>query len=592
VILAGIALAGVAQVVTDPGSEPVEIVTADPTTTAGLDPTLATSTTLAEPFVYRVGVLSGVTTDNFWAFYGEQPSVWNSYILGPTKPALFTADSSLSSLQPELAAADAEPSKDAGGWQVVVDLRSDLAWSDGAPVTAHDLVFTFQTVRDLGLGGSWAEAFPETVRSLEAVGEHRVRIEFEGRPQLSVWPHGVGLAPIMARHVWQGSVDGVTKKELYDLSGDVDVGGGPLTVVSVSDELVVSQANSGYPGAGTPETIEYHVYANETLAVAALGEGKIDTILSPRGLAGDHLRAVESDPGVSVLNSPGNVIRYLGFNLDRDPMSDQAFRTALALLIDRDGLADTIPGAGQAAWSLVPQANTRWFDAGEAKKTTRRYEGSLDDRLAAAIATLEEAGYAWETPPGVDAEGTLTAGTGLIIDGSAPPPLTILTPGDEYDPARPEYVGEIAGVLGAIGFDARPVETDFDTVVDIAFTPGDDGAVQYDMYLLGWTLGNPALPGYYRTLFAADGAMNNTGYRSAAFAKALQTYEEAHTLDDARDALWAMERRLALDLPYLPLYSSDIAEVYRSDRIEFDMGPSLGGLQARQGGIWDVAPAG
>jgi ABC-type oligopeptide transport system substrate-binding subunit len=112
------------------------------------------------------------------------------------------------------------------------------------------------------------------------------------------------------------------------------------------------------------------------------------------------------------------------------------------------------------------------------------------------------------------------------------------------------------------------------------------------MYLLGWTLGNPALPGYYRTLFAADGAMNNTGYRSAAFAKALQTYEEAHTLDDARDALWAMERRLALDLPYLPLYSSDIAEVYRSDRIEFDMGPSLGGLQARQGGIWDVAPAG
>jgi hypothetical protein len=72
----------------------------------------------------------------------------------------------------------------------------------------------------------------------------------------------------------------------------------------------------------------------------------------------------------------------------------------------------------------------------------------------------------------------------------------------------------------------------------------------------------------------------------------LQAYESAFTTVDAFDALWEMERTLAQDLPYLLLYRDQITEVYRADRVSFDVEASLGGLQGRLGGIRDVRQTG
>lgn len=594
VVLAGIAIAGFIQFGNDENAALTDISLAEPSTTV-TDETAPsgneTSTTAPTPFVYRVGLLSGISTANFWAFYGEQPSAWNSYVLGPTKPALLTANATPGDLRPELAASEVTPTFNEEGWRVRVDLRPDLSWSDGEPITAHDLVFTFETVRALDLGGSWADAYPATVESIHADDDHHVRIEFTDRPHLADWPHGVGTAPIMAKHIWENKIDGLEAGELYDLDGSGDVGGGALALADVTDEVIVSERNPGYLPTSAPDRVEYHVFADEAAAVAALGQGDIDSILSPKGLVSDDLDAIESGSGVEVVTSPGNAVRYLGFNLERDPMSDKAFRAALALLIERDELAGSIEGTGAPAWSLVPEANTRWYDSEAAAENAALYAGSLAERLQGAVEGLAAAGYAWTSAPTVDGSGEVVAGKGLTINGRAPQPLTILTPGDEYDPARPEYVREIAQTLGVIGFDARPVETDFDTVVDLAFTPDEDGALHYDMYVLGWTLGNPALPGYYEALFASEGAMNNTGYSSKSFNAALRAYENAFDNEDAFNALWRMERVLAEGLPYLPLYTSEITEAYRADRVSFDTGATLGGLHARLGGIWDVAPA-
>jgi peptide/nickel transport system substrate-binding protein len=395
----------------------------------------------------------------------------------------------------------------------------------------------------------------------------------------------------MAEHVWTGHGASSSTK-LFALSGAGDVGGGPLVIATVSESTVISRANDGYPLATPPETIEYLVFPDETAAVAALRRGEVDSVLTPKGLTAQHVAQIASDSGVSVIDSPANGVRYLGFNLNRYPMADQQFRTALALLVERETLAEAISPGGAPAWSLVPEANSKWFDSAAAADNRGLFDGALAVRLETALKGLSAAGYQWQTPPSVGSDGKLSPGSGLTIDGLTPQPLTILTPGDAYDPARPRYVAEIAETLEALGFDARPVETDFDTVVDLAFTPGEDGALHYDMYLLGWTLGNPALPGYYGALFAKDGPMNNTGYASTEFAEALDSYESAYTTEAAFDALWEMERTLAADLPYLLLYRDQITEAYRSDRVGFDLDRSLGGLQARLGGILDVQPNG
>lgn len=589
-VLAGIAVAAISQVGSGRGTAVAEIADTGTTTAVSEDvESTPATTTAAEPFTYRIGVLSGISTDNFWAFYGEEPSVWNSYVLGPTKPALYTTNSDIGAIEPELAMEEADPAREGDTWKVDVELARDLDWSDGTPITAHDLVFTFETARALRLGGSWAEAFPDAVRAVEARGDHEVTISFKERPRLAVWPHGVGLAPIMARHVWEGKIEDSNAKSLYEMSGEHDVSGGPLALTSVSEDVIVSRQNDGYRLADSPDEVEYLVYEDEPSAVAALAEGDIDYILSPKGITDGHAEELAADSGVSLAKSTGNAIRYVGFNLNRQPMSDQAFRRSLALLIDREGLAEAT-GAGTAAWSLVPEANTTWYDTEAASEIAEGYRGSVGDRLARAVEMLEDAGYEWQRPPSIE-DGDLVAGEGLSIEGVAPEPLTILTPGDAYDPERREYAAGVAATLEVLGFDARPVETDFDTVVDLAFTPGEDGDLPYDMYLLGWTMGNPGLPGFYGALFAEDGPINNTGYSSERFEEALAAYQAAFRTDDAIDALWKMERALAADLPYLVLYNDEITEAYRSDRIAFSGGENLGGIQARLGGIWDVRPA-
>jgi peptide/nickel transport system substrate-binding protein len=593
-VLFGVAVAAIMQVGSggDPGA--VTFVPEDLASSSGLEapPSDDTATTTDPgPFVYRVGILAGVSTDNFWAFYGGEPSVWNAYILGPTKPALYALDPVPGSLAPELAAADVSPSLTSGGWQVTVPLNDSLAWSDGEPITARDIVFTFETVRSLTLEGSWSEAFPSTVQSIEAISDYEIRVDFTERPSLGVWPYGPGLAPIMAAHVWQPLMADIDRVSLFALAGSGDVGGGPLVLASIDQSMVTSVANPGYPFEAAPDVVEYHIYEDEAAAVLAIGKGEIDSILTPKGLTQDHLKALTSDPSIAVETNPANGVRYLGFNLTREPMSDRAFRSALALLLDREGLATSISTGGSVAYSFVSEANTQWFDSEGAGANVDRYSGDLDSRLGSALAGLREAGYTWDSQPNVEADGNIVAGIGLKIRGLEPAPLTILTPGDAYDPSRPLYAAEIAETLGWLGFDVRPVETDFDSVVDLVFTPGEDGLLQYDMYLLGWSLGNPALPGYYRTLFSADGIANNTGYSSKTFAQQLEAYEASYSFEEARQALWTMENTLSVDLPYLLLYTSEITEVYRSDRVAFDGVSGLGGIQGQLGGIGDVRPA-
>lgn len=590
-VLALIAVAAVTQIAADRDRDNVDLATTPVEPTQPTDATPPDSITLPEPFVYRLGVLAGVTTDNFWAFYGESGSVWDAYILGPTKPALYTLDPSSGAIVPELAGEDPAAEEVDGVWRVVVTLNDQMAWSDGRSITADDAAFTFETVRRLGLGGSWAESFPAEVATVAALSPHQLLIEFTERPNIRIWPHSVGMAPVMPAHVWGPRIAGLDAAALYLLDGADDVGGGRLSLASVTPELVVSVRNPGYVHGSSPDRVEYHVYSDEGDAIAALRDGAVDSVLGPSGLNDLHLAAVVPEDPIEVVASPANGIRYLGFNLERAPMSNQAFRNALALVLDREALLEGHPATHAVADSYVGRSNPPWFDSQAASVNAARYQGDLVSRVERALAGLRETGYTWNTEPSVSGD-TLVPGVGLLIEGQEPAVLTILTPGDAYDPARPVYAAGIARALGWLGFDARPVETDFDTVVDLAFTPVEDGARQYDMYLLGWTLGNPALPGFYRTFFAADSPRNNTGYVSERFDEQLGLYEGAHTMDQAMEALWAMESILTEDLPYFLLYTNSITEVYRNDRVAFGLDQVLGGLQGRWGGIADVAPVG
>ena len=428
-LLIGIVIAAIVQLRPE-DKTPAEI--AAPVGTVDMTTSLVNAET---SFEYRVGLLSSVSTANYWEYIGEQPTAWNAYVLGPTKPALYAIDPGSNVLTPEVAGAGPVlPTRHEGGWRVRVDLGTSLSWSDGRPVTAADVVYTFETVRRLELGGDWAGSYPEEIEEMVAESPTELRIEFSSRPGLGVWPHGVGLAPIMPAHVWAGQTDGIDKAaDLYALDPDADVSGGPLQIVSITDSRIETVANPGYPDQGIPDVV-YSVFADEAAAIAAIKADAIDTVLDPNGLSDEGVSALAGTPGVAIERSPANSVRYLGFNLTRDPMSKPQFRQSLALLLDRGWATEAVVPDATAAYTTLSSANVSWFDETEAATIADPYAQSLESRVTAAISGLEGVGYAWETAPAV-VDGTLAPGLGLTIDGQLPAPLTILTPGDEYDPA-------------------------------------------------------------------------------------------------------------------------------------------------------------
>lgn len=585
-VLVGIAIAALAQIGNeDPGTpELAAPMDSSVSSQQTVDSSRATTTT-SESFEYRVGLLSAVTAHNYWEFIGSQPTAWNTYVLGLTKSALFGVDPVTGALTPDLAASGpAEPVSDEDGWWIEVPLRTDRHWSDGSPITAVDIVYTFHIVRRLGLEGGWANAFPSDVAEMRAGPGNAVRIEFTQRPSLSTWPYGVGLGPIMPSKAWGPLTGGVEEAtQLYQLDGSAGLSGGPVAIESMTSTEVRAVTKDG-------TRVTYVVFDSETSAVEALTADRIDTILSPGGLSRQSAEQLSEIPAVTLESSPSNSVRYLGFNLRREPMASLEFRQALALILDRPGItASLVPDATPASSVLSP-FNRRWYDEDHAGELPDYGAGGLAERMSRALSLLGDAGYSWATPPSVAGE-EVVPGTGLLIKGIPPAALTILTSGDEYDPARPEYAAAIEAALEGLGFDVRSVITDFDTVVDLAFNDSDDGGRQFDMYLLGWTLGNPALPDFYGQLFATEAPANSTGYSDDAFETVLKEYQQAVTVDDALSALWGMERRLAETLPYLVLYHPSIVEAYRNDRVAFGIHGSLGGLQARLGGIEDVSPA-
>ena len=190
--------------------------TGDTTTTAGAVETTTTTEGDGGPppptageGTFNIGFISNITTDNYWAALDTLSSTYNQAYLGNAKSSLFTLTNPGFVYVPGVAATnEAVAAVEEGDvWVVEQPIRQNLVWSDGAPLTANDLAFYFDTVREFNLGSNHAANFVPSVLSVTAPDDFTVRIEFDGEPGLATWQNGVGFADFLPQHFWQEHVD-------------------------------------------------------------------------------------------------------------------------------------------------------------------------------------------------------------------------------------------------------------------------------------------------------------------------------------------------------------------------------------------------
>ncbi|MCM2290761.1 peptide ABC transporter substrate-binding protein [Allorhizobium sp. BGMRC 0089] len=281
-------------------------------------------------------------------------------------------------------------------------LKKDLKWSDGTPVTADDVVFTWQYCTAPG-GGCAEKAKFDGVKSVEALDPLTVKVSFDG-PKPFPYNAFVGqLSPIIEKSQFK---DCLGEKAVQCTAANfAPHGTGPFIVKDFKpNDVITFTANPYYRDPNKPafSTVVLKGGGDAVSAARAVLEtGEYDfawnTVIAPELAA----RMLEQKKGTltSAFSSTVERIQLNPYNPDpalgakrstqeagpHPILSDPAVRRALALAIDRDVIVEAGYGAmGQPTCNIVPAPE---IFASKAKT----WCGKQD--IAAANALLDKAGW-------------------------------------------------------------------------------------------------------------------------------------------------------------------------------------------------------
>ena len=116
-----------------------------------------------------------------------------------------------------------------------VTLREGTEWSDGTPLTAEDVVFTIELLKEYAPQLNWSGAVAQWVEAVEAVDERTIHFTLTGSNPRFVMENLAGttsqaIVPL-PKHIWDGE-DPVTFKNEYDEATGSPVFSGPYVVKS------------------------------------------------------------------------------------------------------------------------------------------------------------------------------------------------------------------------------------------------------------------------------------------------------------------------------------------------------------------------
>ncbi len=257
-------------------------------------------------------------------------------------------------------------------------LRDDVYFHDGEQLTAHDVAFTFNAIKDPDYTGPRANVFRSLERA-EAVSDFEVKFYLNEpfAPMITSLTYG-----ILPAHLYEDESISAMPENPYNRN---PVGAGPYTFDRWDvGQHIVLQANPDYFGEGPYiETQVLKFVQDADVAMAALEAGEIDYL----GLqAKDYTRIEETYPDrFDLYDYEPLSFTYICLNTERTGLDDARVRRAISMAVDREAIvADVLEGYAYPMYSSHPRASWVYTDEGV-------FVPERD--LAVARALLEEAGF-------------------------------------------------------------------------------------------------------------------------------------------------------------------------------------------------------
>ncbi len=254
-------------------------------------------------------------------------------------------------------------------------LRPDLRWSDGSPLTALDLERSWRRLLDPATGASYG-AWLADLAELRVDGEQLLVRFREPQPAFAEMCSYHALAPVPP-----GLRDGSQPAG--------QVGSGPFRLVERRIRHgVLLERNPHYWDAGSVglESLEFRTVESQFTALNLFLTGEADFVPEVPSLAVPALLEREAGrPGLrpEFRPSPFLATYFYRFHVLDPALGDPRVRRALCLAVDRDRIAATLGGGQPPAASFVPP----WIPGYRPAEQEPRFDP------AAARALLTEAGY-------------------------------------------------------------------------------------------------------------------------------------------------------------------------------------------------------
>jgi len=219
-------------------------------------------------------------------------------------------------------------------------LHENARWSDGVPVTADDVRWTWQAETSPEV--AWQYAYmKEAIADVEALDAHTVRVRFKrvyAKQLLDLNEGG-----IMPRHAW-AAVPFSRWRQSADWFKHHLVVDGPFTIGSwTPQQEVVLVRNPGYFEPERPylDRVVMRIVPDQASILAQLDAGELDFTPAISPADAPHITA---NPRLALLAYWYRTWVAIAWNCSHPPFSDPEVRRALGMALDRQAIAETIWG--------------------------------------------------------------------------------------------------------------------------------------------------------------------------------------------------------------------------------------------------------
>lgn len=254
-------------------------------------------------------------------------------------------------------------------------LAEGVSFHDGSALTAEDVVWTFDRLRDPDNGYPTADLYAN-ITGIEATGELEVTFTLDQTNPFFLYDLSDNHALVMSSDTEDPS----------DFNGT-----GPFVVESYSPEdRILLTANDDYFVDGQPQlaTVEVIFFSDENAMVDALRGGQVDLVMRMSTPLFESLQGVD---GITTYNIPTGGFDLVRLRADREPGNDPRVIQAMKLATDRAAILELVQQGYGAVGNDSPigpifdayhddgvQAPERDVEAARALLAEAGYEDGLD----------------------------------------------------------------------------------------------------------------------------------------------------------------------------------------------------------------------